>query len=372
VNPPRSTDILRELVAIPTQSSVTNILLLQWVAAYLEPLGWQIEWLRYIDDAGIEKANMIARPKGLFNSQIDLAFLCHTDTVPYAANWPDALRLDQRDGYLHGCGSCDVKGALACFLAAVSAIASDVLRPGIALMLTADEEIGCKGMERLLAATNLHIASAIVSEPTSLRPGIAGKGYGLARITVQGREAHSAFPNKGVSAISIAVRLIASIEDKFKHEQTDSLFDPPHTTLNIGVIEGGTAKNIVPGRCSFLVEWRAIPSDHPGNIVQHLQAVIAEAQSANPRAEILFEALRAEPGFSPSLSGPLQLHLAGLLSRHPVGISFGSEASRVAHIAREVIVIGPGDMQTAHSNRECVPIAELDLWTATLQSLLSK
>ncbi len=76
--------------------------------------------------------------------------------------------------------------------------------PNAALILTADEEIGCKGMERLLAGTTLRIRTAIVSEPTSLRPGIAGKGYGLARVRINGLEAHSAYPQEGLSAIVLA------------------------------------------------------------------------------------------------------------------------------------------------------------------------
>src|SRR5476649_2874379 len=108
-------EILRELVAIPTPSSVSNLPLLRWVAAFLDPRGWQVELLPYVDDSGIEKANLIARPiASLASERIDLAFVCHTDTVPYAADWSGALLLEERNAQLHGCGSCDVKGALAC------------------------------------------------------------------------------------------------------------------------------------------------------------------------------------------------------------------------------------------------------------------
>ena len=374
-------EILRELVAIPTPSSVSNLPLLHWVAAFLEQRGWRVEFLPYEDEFGVAKANLIAWPTTLSgeldrNSELDLAFVCHTDTVPYAADWPSALILEERDGGLHGCGACDVKGALACFLAAVSRLDAKAIAVKVALILTADEEIGCKGMERLLASTQFRIASAIVSEPTSLRAGIAGKGYGLARITVEGREAHSAFPQQGVSAISVAARLIARIEDTFvadkRQAASDTLFDPPRTTLNIGVIEGGTAKNIIPGRCSFLVEWRAIPGENPASVLDCLRDLVEEAQASAPHARIQLEALRAEPGFSPAAQGRLQRSLAGLLSEEPVGISFGSEASRVARIADEVIVIGPGDMRTAHSNRECIPIIELKLWTEALTELLNR
>jgi acetylornithine deacetylase len=241
----------------------------------------------------------------------------------------------------------------------------------VALILTADEEIGCKGIERLLTSTALRIGSVIVSEPTSLLAGIAGKGYGLARVTVAGREAHSAFPQKGVSAIAVAARMICRIEESWKEEvdpKRDSLFDPPRTTLNIGVIEGGTAKNIVAGQCWFLVEWRAIPGERPAAVLERLEQLAGEFCGDGVAIEV--EGLRAEPGFSPAARGPLQLRLAEQLGGSPIGISFGSEASRLARIADEVIVIGPGDMRTAHSERECVPVAELERWTEVIAALI--
>jgi len=384
-------EILGELVAVPTPSSVSNLPLLAWVSGFLERYGWHAELFSYEDEAGVAKANLIAwagaakRPE-----RVDLAFVCHTDTVPFAADWKGALVLERRGDVLHGCGSCDVKGALACFLAAVSEAFSEdagthlshknnnVAKVGhpdlfgsVALILTADEEIGCRGMERLLDAVQMRIGSAIVSEPTSLLAGIAGKGYGLARVTVEGREAHSAFPQKGVSAIAAAARLIGRIEAEASSEandfKEDGLFDPARTTLNIGVIEGGTAKNIVPRRCWFLVEWRPLPGENPAAVLGRLRELAA--QEAGAGVVIQVEGLRAEAGFAAVARGPLQLRLAEELDGNPIGISFGSEASRVARIADEVIVIGPGDMRTAHSDRECVPIAELERWTGVLAGL---
>jgi acetylornithine deacetylase len=371
-------EILRELVAISTPSSVSNIGLLDWVAEFVGRHGWRTEYLRYEDERGTAKANLIAWPGSLdLRKHLDLAFICHSDTVPYHADWLGALALEERDGYLHGCGSCDVKGSLACFLAAISELSSETILPGVGLILTADEEVGCKGMERLLADRSFSIGAAIVSEPTSLRSGVAGKGYGLARVMVEGREAHSAFPQQGVSAISVAARLIGAIEDAFADTLDasdplfDPLFDPPCTTINIGVISGGTAKNILAGSCTFLVEWRPVPGEEPGRVLASIRRLAEDAQRAEPRATIRVEALRDERGFAPAAGGALQSRLSSLLSSFPIGISFGSEASRVARIAHEVIVIGPGDMRTAHSDRECVPVAELDLWTQTLKELIT-
>lgn len=376
-------EILRELVAIPTPSAVSNLRLLARVAQFVEAKGWRVEMLPYTEENGVAKANLIARPVDAPREQnwIRFAFVCHTDTVPYSDGWTDALKLQAlEDGLLHGCGACDVKGALACFLAALDGIPPEQVHPEAALILTADEEIGCKGMERLLAATNLRIGAAIVSEPTSLRPGIAGKGYGLARISIHGLEAHSAYPREGVSAIALAARFIQRIEGLAGQIAegaatpiaTNALFDPPYTTLNVGVIHGGSAKNIVAGTCSFLVEWRPLPAEVPSAVFDNLTSLAETIRSEEPRARIELELLRAEHGFAPAGVGPLQRRLGETSSRAPIGISFGSEASRIARIADEVIVMGPGDMHTAHSDRECVPQNELNDWVRILRSLLCR
>jgi len=378
-------EILRELVAIPSPSSVSNLPMLEWVTRFLQPKGWRVELLPYTDEKGVAKGNLLAFPPGSqgLEAGIDLAFVCHTDTVPFSSSWSKATELKpSADGkLLHGSGSCDVKGALACFLAAIEDL---TVRPDVALILSADEEIGCKGMERLLLSTKLKIRTAIVSEPTSLRPGIAGKGYGLARITINGLEAHSAFPKEGLSAISLAAKLIGQIEclgcPCGKEPKTvaaeDMLFDPPRTTMNVGMIEGGTAKNIIPGRCSFLVEWRPIPSDPPRAFLTQLEWLCDCLRTENPKAHFHVESLRAERGFAASEAGTLRLRLRECAevadgTYLPTGISFGSEASRLAAVAEEIIVIGPGDMRTAHSERECVPVDELHAWTRTLRRLLS-
>ncbi len=375
----KAAEILRELVAIATPSALSNLPLLSWVTGFVEARGWRVELFPYTDENGVAKANLIARPAGAPGTAgvIDLAFVCHTDTVPFAEAWTDALKLTASDEkpLLHGCGACDVKGALACFLAALEGFEPQHVWPNAALILTADEEIGCKGMERLLAGTTLRIRTAIVSEPTSLRPGIAGKGYGLARVRINGLEAHSAYPQEGLSAIVLAAKFIARIESELSQfaAATDELFDPPQTTLNVGVIQGGSAKNIVARECSFLVEWRPIPGDAPRAALAGLEWLADRIRVEHPRARIHVEPLRAEAGFAPATAGPLRQRLAvtAPIAREPIGISFGSEASRLSHVAEEVIVIGPGDMHTAHSNRECVPTAELDEWTETLHKLLA-
>ena len=373
-------EILAALVAIPSDSARSNQPLVERVCHLLEPLGWHCERLPYRDAAGVQKMNLLARPPQA-SAAIELGFLCHTDTVPPAVGWQTACQLANDGTVARGLGACDVKGSLAAFLAAVLQQPQQAVAPGVALLLTADEEIGCKGMEQLLAARpELRMQCAIVSEPTSLRPAVAGKGYGLARVTVRGREAHSAFPAEGRSAIAAAaallLRVLDGIQDADRKDRPsllppllqDALFDPPTTSFNVGTITGGTAKNMIPGECSFLVEWRAVPAQPTGTVPERLRALLQ--QTSLPGTTVALEVLRDEPGFAPAAEDALATRLSSLTGRTRTGISFGSEATRVARIAEEVVVIGPGDMHTAHSDRECLPLAELDEWTHTLAGLI--
>jgi acetylornithine deacetylase len=298
--------------------------------------------------------------------------MCHTDTVPYAADWANALEPVLKDGNLHGCGACDVKGFLACLLVAISQSDPGKLPDGLRLVLTAEEEIGCIGASHLVADDVLWPRRMIIGEPTSLRPARAGKGYCVAEVTVWGKEAHSAHPQQGVSAIYNAARLITAIEEYAAQlaGETHSFFDPGFTTVNIGTIEGGTAKNIVPGVCRFQLEWRPIPGQSPNAVFGSTEKIIERLHALDPAFRAEIKPLRQQPGFETVADAPLVRKMEALAGRPAISIPFGSEASIFAPIAEEVIVFGPGDMRTAHSSRECVPVAELDEAVACLSSLL--
>ncbi len=367
--------ILHKLVAIPSVSSLSNRPLIEAAEKILAASGWTAQRYPYHDASGVEKINLIACPaQQPVAGIVDLAFVCHTDTVPFSSEaWPAATELTERDGFLHGCGACDVKGSLAGILAAISELKSSEIKRPVALILTADEEIGCIGASKLIAAQAIRAHSILVCEPTSLRPAVAGKGYGLAEVRVTGKEAHSAFPQQGRSAIYAAARMILAIESLAQAQPANNaLFDPPHTTFNIGVIKGGSAKNIIPGECKFLVEWRALPNEEPRAAIAQLESLAEKARHESPGCTIHVEALRADPGFAYPADSAFVQSLAKKLGQQPTGISFGSEATRFATVADEVVVVGPGNMHTAHSDRECISIAELHTWTACVRDLLAQ
>ena len=371
---PTATEILQKLVAVPSVSALSNLPLLDVITAHIERHGWEIRRFPFVAEDGVEKANLLAVPRQFVSSlpTLDLLFVCHTDTVPYRRDWPAATRLEERDGFLHGCGACDVKGSLACLLAAALQVEASALPVPVGFAFTADEEVGCIGATRFVASGAVRPRRVIVCEPTSLRPATAGKGYGLAEVCVSGREAHSAFPGKGVSAIAIAAGLILAVEKLAESagQPVDSRFDPPRATFNVGVVQGGTAKNIVAGECKFLVEWRPLPQQDPQECGHSLKRLAAEIDAAHPNCTIEVRILRADPGFRNPAESDLGPFLGRMLGLPETGISFGSEATRFNAIAEEVVVIGPGDMETAHSERECVSVQELNLWSETVKNIL--
>ena len=369
-----TTEILRELVGIESVSSLSNAPLLAFIQSLLEPHGWDIKRFPYIAADGLEKANLLALPSQFKDSlpSVELLFVCHTDTVPFRREWTEATNLTEQDGFLYGCGSCDVKGSLAALISAALQVETASLQSSVAFAFTAEEEIGCVGATKLAASGVLCPGNVIVCEPTSLHPATAGKGYALAEVNVTGREAHSAFPYRGASAINAAADVIVRLEQlqKLPARSGDARFTPPTTTFNVGVLKGGTAKNIVAGACSFLVEWRPLPGDDVASGGHVLQQIAAAVSSDHPGCAIDVKILRADAGFSNPASDLLGATLCRLLDRTETGISFGSEATRFAAIAQAVVVVGPGDMETAHSERECVPLGELEEWTSTVKHLL--
>ena len=367
-------ELLSDLIRIPSNSAVSNRPLVNYAAAALQAAGWSARELTYRDAAGTEKVNLIAAPPGQSpdHPDVDLVFMCHTDTVPFATDWRGALDPILRDGHLHGCGSCDVKAVLACLLAIVSTHPADRWPEGLRLVLTAEEEIGCIGAAHLLSAGVLRPHRMVIGEPTQLHPARAGKGYCLAEITLTGKEAHSAHPQQGVSAIYQAARLITAIEDLSLQlaERTHPFFDPGFTTINIGTIEGGTAKNIVPGHCRLQLEWRPIPGEPADRVLDSVEQIINRMHRDDPRFRAGIHPLRRQPGFETPADSRLVRRIEALTGRSAASIPFGSEASIFAPIAEEVIVFGPGDMRTAHSRRECVPLAELEAAVACFDALM--
>jgi len=356
-------EILSELVAIDSTSARTNAEVVRHLAARAEGLGLSARLYPYTDERGVEKLQLVAVSSKDFKEggEVELALVGHTDTVPFDPAWAEALTLKERDGRLYGRGACDTKGFIAAALAALEGVGLERLARPLALVLTADEEVGCLGAKRLADARPFRARHAVVGEPTSLRPMRAGKGYCLAEVTVRGREGHSAYPHLGASAIMRAARLvnrIGAVAEELKGLAHES-FDPPHTTLNVGLIDGGTAKNVIAGRCRFTLEWRPVPGQRPELVADLVRREAEALRKEDQDFDCEVAVTRLDGGAETPGDAPLVKALEELTGRAAGTISFGTEAPQLAELGADAVVFGPGDIRVAHRTGEFVPAAEL-------------
>jgi acetylornithine deacetylase len=235
------------------------------------------------------------------------------------------------------------------------------LKKPLALVFTSDEEIGCLGAKRLAKAQPFAAQYAIVGEPTSLQPMRAGKGYCLAEITVRGREAHSAYPGLGASAIFRAARLIERLEmmaEELKIDQHAG-FDPPYTTVNVGIINGGSAKNVVAGHCRFNLEWRPIPGQKTDHVLSFVKQAVEGLQQNDSDFICEIDAARADESFETRADSPLVQFLEQASGNASGTVAFGTEAPSMIALGADAVVFGPGDIRVAHRTGEFVPADQL-------------
>lgn len=366
-------ETLAQLVSIDSTSSKSNGALVEYALARAVAAGLRAQVTSYKDERGVEKFQLLAFAPSE-SDEVELALVGHTDTVPFDASWSEALALTEREGKLYGRGACDTKGFIAAALTAMEETDVRALRRPLALVLTADEEVGCLGAKRLAESKPFRARHAVVGEPTSLQPMRAGKGYCLADVTVRGREGHSAYPHLGASAIMRAARLVARVEriaEELKSEGHDG-FDPPQTTLNVGLIAGGTAKNIIAGECRFTLEWRPVPGQRPERVVELVERELESLRSEDEGFDCALHVRRLDGGIETESDAPLVRALEELTGKTAGTISFGTEAPQLAELGADAVVFGPGDIRVAHRTGEFVPASELKEAVTILRGVIER
>ncbi|MDQ3920330.1 MAG: acetylornithine deacetylase [Acidobacteriota bacterium] len=364
---------LAELVRIDSRSSNSNEAVVDYARARVEAAGLRTRVLSYADERNVEKFQLLAFAPGE-TDEVELALVGHTDTVPFDPAWAEALTLTEREGRLYGRGACDTKAFIAAALAAVEETRVSALARPLALVLTADEEVGCLGAKRLAEARPFRARHAVVGEPTSLQPMRAGKGYCLAEVTVRGREAHSAYPRLGASAITRAARLVTRVERVAEELKRDAhaSFDPPYTTVNVGLIEGGTAKNVIAGECRFTLEWRPVPGQRPGLVAELVRREVEDLRREDVDFDCELRVTRLDGGMETAGDAPLVRALEDATARAAGTISFGTEAPQLAELGADAVVFGPGDIRVAHRTGEFVPVSELNEAVSILRRVIER
>lgn len=304
----------------------------------------------------------------------------HMDVVPADPDgWTsDPFRLVQAGGRLTGRGAVDMKGFLACMIAMVPEYRALPLQRPVHLAFSYDEELGCQGVPHLLDRLGDYCAApmgCIVGEPSDMQPVLSHKGKVALELGFAGLSGHSSTPALGVNAIYPAARL-ASFAAQMAAALTtgpvqDPLFDPPHSTLQVGTIRGGIGVNVIPDRCTMELELRTIQAQQADTV---LAALLAE--QGRLAAETGTGILRRELSRYPALaadSADLAALAARLSGRAPrQSVSYGTEAGLFARAGIPAVICGPGSITRAHKPDEYILDSELHACMTMLRALAAE
>ncbi|MDF9778247.1 acetylornithine deacetylase [Pseudomonas baetica] len=365
----RSRAMLARLVGFATVSRDSNLELIEFVRDYLHELGVDCE---LIYNAERTKANLLATVGPRVAGGIVLSG--HTDVVPVDGQaWTvEPFCLSEAGGKLYGRGTADMKGYLASVLAAVPMFLASPLRRPVHLAFSYDEEVGCLGVRGLLEVLPQRIpapALCLIGEPTELKPVLGHKGKLAMRCHVHGAPCHSAYAPYGVNAIEQAALLIGRLGEigtrLAEPQHHDERFDPAYSTVQVGVISGGTALNIVPEDCRFDFEVRALPDFAPEAVANELQnyaeqTLLPAMQAVKADTSIRFEKLSTYPGLATPADSAAARLIAQLCGSDEFStVAFGTEGGLFDQAGIASVVCGPGSMDQGHKPDEFVSVDQM-------------
>jgi acetylornithine deacetylase len=361
--------MIRRLIAFDTTSRESNLALIDFVRNYLGDHHVESE---LVFDGERRKANLYATIGPPDHGGVMLSG--HSDVVPVDGQaWdtePFAVR--ERDDKYFGRGTSDMKSFIAIALAMVPEFLAARLATPIHLALTYDEEVGCLGVRRLIAALadrpNRPLL-CIVGEPTLMQPMTGHKGKRSFHCHVTGFECHSGIAHRGVNAVEAAAELVAHLKAMARHKRDDGPFDadydPPYTTIHTGRIAGGTALNIVPKDCDFDFEFRYLPGEDPEAPISALRAfadqrLLPEMRAVRAEAAIEFAELSAFPALDTAEDAEITQLALALTGANGTGkVSFGTEGGLFQRAGIPTIVCGPGSIEQAHKPDEFVDLEQI-------------
>lgn len=333
-----------------------------------------VAWLReFCRERGIEtwetevfpgRPNLVARIPGR-DPRRRVVLEAHTDTVSVKGMTIPPFDPVIDGNLLYGRGSCDTKAGLAAMLHAAASLKDEGYVPPCEVWVAAvvDEEYSYRGVVKLCEGLTAH--AAIVAEPTELKVVVASKGVLRWRIRTRGRAAHSSKPHLGVNAIQHMTRVLLALEE---HDDTLSTRVHPlvgRATCNVGVISGGVQVNFVPDECLIELDRRLLPGESAAEALREYQALLDEVAARNPGLVVEMEPpMLTDEALDTPVDAPPAL-LAGEILREmgldgdPVGVPFGSDASKLARQGVPSLVFGPGSIDRAHAAVEYVEIDQV-------------
>jgi len=372
-------EMLEKLVSFDTESAKSNLPLIDFVEGYLT--SWDVPFVRVPNEAG-DKAAIYATIGPQDRGGVVLSG--HTDVVPVAGQaWTsDPFRLRVENGRIYGRGAVDMKGFDALALALIPEFKAANLSTPIHVLLSYDEETTCLGVVDVIRrfGHDLPLPKAvIVGEPTELAVVDAHKSVVTFKTAVHGFEAHSSKPYLGASAVMTAAELVCELnriaDDMMQRPDPSGRFDPPYTTVHVGTIHGGTARNIMAKECHFHWEFRGLPSQDPQEIPERFERFAQDVALKRlnrfgdfGRIEMQLEV--SVPGLAPDPGSEAEVLAMRLAGRNRTEtVPFGTEAGHYQEAGIPTVVCGPGSINQAHQPDEYITVEQFEAGAAFMRRL---
>lgn len=319
-------EVLKKLVKFNTIKDNENSEILDYIEEYLKKLDFKTE---------LKNKNLVMS----IGDNHKIGFLGHTDTVEYIDEFKNPFDITINNGYIYGLGTCDMKGGIAAMLDTVKEIDFSKLRYGMKLYFTYDEEIDFGGIHELVEMNEQFPDLMIFGEPTNNELFTGHKGLMEYEISFKGLKAHSSNPAKGISANLNAVKFISELDSFYNNVikiDEEPSYEVPYTTMNVGTINGGTAKNSVPAQCDITIDFRIANKKHINKIIKKIED-LALKYKAEANINELIEPFANKIDFLDEIKTT----------------NFMTEASMVPNSKR--IILGTGPV-TAHEVNEHISI----------------
>jgi acetylornithine deacetylase/succinyl-diaminopimelate desuccinylase-like protein len=380
-SPPTSvTELAQALVRIPSVNpdgdpgtspdNIGEAAIATYIAAFLTAAGATAT----LEEVLPGRPNVIGRfptlpsPTGTLKPR--LLFAPHTDTVSVAGMTIPPFGGDLHDGKLWGRGASDTKGPMAAMLWALHTLRDQIPHLPVEVHFVGfmSEESHQYGSKHF-AAHHPTYDLALVGEPTEMRVVHTHKGCLWIDVHTHGRAAHGARPELGENAITKMAKLIHALDTDFRHLLAD-LSGPSEyltpSTINLGMIEGGSRYNIVADRCTLRLDIRVTPGLQTHGGAEHLLKEFIHR--IDPTATLSdappVHALDTDP------ANPL---IQSLLATGTTltGAPWFCDAVYLAAAGTPAIAIGPGSIAQAHTKDEHIKIEDLESGTHLFQKYLT-
>ncbi|MEM9001286.1 MAG: acetylornithine deacetylase [Bacteroidota bacterium] len=377
-------ELLAKLVSFPVLGGESNISILYWIKEYIESYGVTVH---LVPNEEGNKASLHCRIGPAVDGGVILSG--HMDVVPVEGqDWttdPFVLT-DKGDGKLYGRGSCDMKGFLACCLTALPNMVKADLKKPLYFAFSYDEEIGCLAAPELAQNIKTHYREtpkyALIGEPSLMEPIIGQKGIYILETYVNGSAGHSSRIKQEVSAIHEAMRLILWLENKMDRliaaNRLDNRFYPPHSSIHIGLVNGGIAPNVIADKAYFYWDLRTIPMDSVTSIVTEFEAHCRqrEKELQNIFPDFSIKTVENHPPV-PHLDTKVDDDVVQLIKKISGNskwdtVSYAAEAGQFANEGFQSAICGPGSIAQAHRADEFIAKEQLSKGVEMLQSLIKE